>query len=174
MRKLGAELRVEAMSLYSHVSNKSALPDGMVKALLGELRLPPEDEGWEERIRRAYRALRRLAHEHPNVLPLFVTHPPDTMDGVWLVEGFLKTLGAGFDPKTSLHAFRVLSSYATGYAMTEIWGFAMEPSGPRSGARFLPAEEFLDISELNRGLGKMDCDTEVGLDLNLHGLKERL
>jgi AcrR family transcriptional regulator len=30
MRKLGAELRVEAMSLYNHVPNKSALLDGMV------------------------------------------------------------------------------------------------------------------------------------------------
>jgi TetR/AcrR family tetracycline transcriptional repressor len=173
MRKLGAELRVEAMSLYNHVPNKSALLDGMVEVLLGELRIPPG----EERIRGAYRAFRRLAHEHPNVFPLFVTRPPDTMDGVWLVEEFLKTLGgAGFDPKTSLHAFRTLSSYATGYAMAEIRGFAMEPSGPRSGARVLPAEEFPHIAELNRELGEVDRDAEFefGLDLILHGLRERL
>ncbi len=177
MRKLGAELRVEAMSLYNHVPNKSALLDGMVEVLLGELRIPPEDEGWEERIRGAYRAFRRLAHEHPNVFPLFVTRPPDTMDGVWLVEEFLKTLGgAGFDPKTSLHAFRALSSYATGYAMAEIRGFAMEPSGPRSGARALPAEGFPHIAELNRELGEVDRDAEFefGLDLILHGLREKL
>jgi AcrR family transcriptional regulator len=30
MRKLEAELRVEALSLYDHVPNKSALLDGMV------------------------------------------------------------------------------------------------------------------------------------------------
>jgi TetR/AcrR family transcriptional regulator, tetracycline repressor protein len=177
MRKLGAELRVEAMSLYNHVPNKSALLDGMVEVLLGELRIPPEVEGWEERIRGAYRAFRRLAHEHPNVFPLFVTRPPDTMDGVWLVEEFLKTLvGAGFSPKTSLHAFRTLSSYATGYAMAEIRGFAMEPSGPRSGANALPVDEFPRIAELNRELGEVDRDAEFefGLDLILHGLRERL
>lgn len=177
MRKLGAELRVEAMSLYNHVPNKSALLDGMVEVLLGELRIPPEDEGWEERIREAYRAFRRLAHEHPNVFPLFVTRPPDTMDGVWLVEEFFRTLGeAGFDPETALYAFRALSSYASGYAMAEIRGFAMEPSGPRSGARVLPAEEVPHIAELNRELGEVDRDAEFefGLDLILHGLRERL
>src|ERR687893_1436892 len=92
MRRLGAELGVEAMSLYNHVPNKGALLDGMVEVLLGELDVPPEDEGWERRIREAYRAFRRLAHEHPNVFPLLVVRPPDTMDGIWLVEEFLKTL----------------------------------------------------------------------------------
>ena len=100
MRKLGSELGVEAMSLYNHVPNKSALLDGMVEVLLGELEIPPEDEGWERRIREAYQAFRRLAHEHPNVFPLLVVRPPDTMDGIWLVEEFLKTLReAGFDPR---------------------------------------------------------------------------
>ena len=177
MRKLGAELRVEAMSLYNHVPNKAALLDGMVEVLLGELRVPPEDMAWEERIREAYRAFRRLAHEHPNVFPLLVTRPPDTMDGAWLVEEFLKTLaGAGFEPKTALHAFRALSSYATGYAMSEIRGFAMEPSGPRSGARALPTEEFPRISALNRDLDEVDRDAEFefGLDLILCGLRDRL
>src|ERR671920_2023019 len=136
MRKLGSELGVEAMSLYNHVPNKGALLDGMVEVLLGELKVPPEDEGWEERVREAYRAFRKVALEHPNVFPLLVVRPPDTMDGVWLVEEFLKTLGeAGFDPETALYAFRALSSYASGYAMAEIRGFAMEPAGGRPGGR---------------------------------------
>src|SRR5215208_3670812 len=92
MRKLGSELGVEAMSLYNHVPNKGALLDGMVEVLLGELEVPPEDEGWERRVREAYRAFRRLAHEHPNVCPLLITTRPDTMDRVSLVEEFLKTL----------------------------------------------------------------------------------
>jgi AcrR family transcriptional regulator len=66
IRKLGTELRVEAMSLFSHVPNKSARLDGMVEVLLEELRIPAEDEGWEERIRGVFR---RLAHEHPSSCP---------------------------------------------------------------------------------------------------------
>ncbi len=177
MRRLGAELGVEAMSLYNHVPNKEALLDGMVELLLGELELPPEDEGWERRVREAYRAFRRLAHEHPNVFPLLVVRPPDTMDGVWLVEEFLGTLrGAGFDPETSLYAFRALSSYASGYAMAEIRGFAMEPAGARLGASSLPSEDFPNIHELDDRLERVDHDAEFefGLDLILAGLKGKL
>ncbi|MDQ3863836.1 MAG: TetR/AcrR family transcriptional regulator C-terminal domain-containing protein [Actinomycetota bacterium] len=177
MRKLGSELGVEAMSLYNHVPNKDALLDGMVEVLLGELEVPPEDEGWERRIREAYRAFRRLAHEHPNVFPLLITRPPDTMDGIWLVEEFLKTLGrAGFDPETALYAFRALSSYASGYAMAEIRGFAMEPAGTRLGAVTLSPDDFPHIHELGASLREVDHNTEFefGLDLILTGLKVKL
>jgi TetR/AcrR family tetracycline transcriptional repressor len=174
MRKLGAELGVEAMSLYNHVPNKSALLDGMVEVLLGELEIPPENHSWEERIRDGYRALRRLAHEHPNVFPLLVNRPPDTMDGVWLVEEFLKTLKeAGYGKETALHAFRSLSSYTLGYAMSEIRGFALEPDGSRLGAYRLLPEEFPRISELKPQLEKVDHDAEFefGLELILTGLQ---
>jgi AcrR family transcriptional regulator len=177
MRKLGAELGVEAMSLYNHVPNKGALLDGMVEVLLGELEVPSESEGWESRVREAYRAFRRLAHEHPNVFPLLVVRPPDTMDGVWLVEEFLKTLReAGFEPETALYAFRALSSYASGYAMSEIRGFAMEPAGSRLGASTLPRDEFPHIHELDDRLQLVDHDAEFefGLDLIIAGLKEKL
>jgi AcrR family transcriptional regulator len=176
MRRLGAELGVEAMSLYNYFPNKNALLDGMAEALLGKLEIPPKQVGWEERIREAYRSFRRLAHEHPNVFPLFVTRPPDTMDGVWLVETFLETLReAGFDPETSLHAFRALSSYTVGYSMAEIRGFAMEPASTRAGARELPAEEFPRLSELSPYLEGVDHDAEFefGLDLIFNGLRER-
>src|SRR5215213_12004852 len=177
MRKLGSELGVEAMSLYNHVPNKVALLDGMVELLLGKLQIAPESEGWERRVKDAYRAFRRLAHEHPNVFPLLVVRPPDTMDGVWLVEELLKTLGeAGCDPETALYAFRALSSYTSGYAMAEIRGFAMEPSGARAGASRLPDDDFPHIHELAAPLREVDHDAEFefGLDLILAGLKERL
>jgi TetR/AcrR family tetracycline transcriptional repressor len=175
MRKLGTELGVEAMSLYNHVPNKSALLDGMVEVLLGELEVPPENGGWDERIREGYRSFRRLAHEHPNVFPLLVNRPPDTMDGAWLVEEFLKTLGeAGFGKETALNAFRALSSYTFGYAMAEIRGFALEPDGFRLGAYRLSPEEFPRISELKPQLETVDHDAEFefGLDLILTGLQK--
>jgi len=177
MRKLGSELGVEAMSLYNHIPNKSALLDGMVEVRLGELEVPPEDEGWERRVREAYRAFRRLAHEHANCFPLLLVRPPDTMDGIWLVEEFFKTLReAGFDPGTALYAFRTLSSYASSYAMAEIRGFAMEPAGAHLGAGMLSPDDFPHIHELDAPLREVDHDAEFefGLDLILAGLKQRL
>jgi TetR/AcrR family transcriptional regulator, tetracycline repressor protein len=177
MRKLGAELGVEAMSLYNHVPNKNALLDGMVEVLLGELEIPAENHGWEERIREGYRAFRRLAHEHPNVFPLLVNRPPETMDGVWLVEELLRTLEeAGFGLETALHAFRALSSYTFGYAMAEIRGFALEPDGSRSGTYILSPEEFPHLCALRPQLENVDHDAEFefGLDLVLTGLRAKL
>ena len=177
MRRLGAELGVEAMSLYNHVPNKGALLDGMVEVLLGEVEIPPRSKDWEERVRDGYRAFRRLAHEHPNVFPLLVERPPETMDGVWLVEEFLQTLReAGFGAEEALHAFRSLSSYTFGYAMAEIRGFALEPDGSRLGARALSLEEFPNLCELGPRLERVDHDAEFefGLDLLLSGLRDRI
>jgi hypothetical protein len=56
--------------------------------------------------------------------------------------------------------------------MAELRGFAMELSGPRSGARALPAEQVSRIVELNRELGEVERDTEF--DLILYGIRERL
>jgi TetR/AcrR family transcriptional regulator, tetracycline repressor protein len=177
MRRLGAELGVEAMSLYNHVPNKGALLDGMVEVLLGEVEIPPRSKEWEERVRDGYRAFRRLAHEHPNVFPLLVERPPETMDGVWLVEEFLQTLReAGFGAEEALHAFRSLSSYTFGYAMAEIRGFALEPEGSRLGARALSPEECPNLCELGPRLERVDHDAEFefGLDLLLSGLRDRI
>lgn len=172
MRRLGSELGVEAMSLYNHIPNKSALLDGLVEVLLGELEVPPETHDWEERIKEGYRAFRRLAHEHPNVFPLLVNRPPDTMDGAWLVEELLQTLRrAGFERESALHAFRALSSYAFGYAMAEIRGFTLEPNGARS----LSPAEFPNLCELAPYLEEVDHDREFeyGLELIIAGLRDR-
>ncbi len=176
MRRLGAELGYEAMSIYNHVPNKAALYDGMVEVLLEGLNVPPADRGWEERIRGAYRSFRRMALEHPNVFPLFVTRPPVTPDGPWLVEEFLQTLtNEGFDTQTALHAFRALSAYVFGYAMAEIRGFALESNGARDGAGALSPERFPRITELAEYLKSVDrnAEFEFGLDLIFEGLTRK-
>lgn len=175
MRRLGTELGVEAMSLYNHVSGKEALLDGMVEVLLEEMKLPSKVESWELLVREGYRAVRRLSRKHPNVFPLFVRRPPDTLGESRLLEAFLGTLrDAGFDKETSLHAFRTLSSYTIGYALAEIRGFALESGGDRPGFRDLTKDEFPRIFEITPLLETPDHDAEFefGLDLILAGLRE--
>ena len=43
MRRLGQELGVEAMSLYTHVRNKEDLLDGMADAVVGEVQRRRQD-----------------------------------------------------------------------------------------------------------------------------------
>ncbi|CAN5902622.1 TetR/AcrR family transcriptional regulator C-terminal domain-containing protein [soil metagenome] len=177
MRKLGAQLGVEAMSLYNHVPSKGALLDGMVEVLLRGLKVPSESADWEALVRESYRRFRRVAHNHPNVFPLLVERPPDTMDGAWLVETFLDTLqNAGFDARVALQAYRTLTSFTVGYVMAEIRGFAMEPGDRRMGARALSAEDFPRLAALSPILGDIDRDEEFegGLDLILSCLREKL
>src|SRR5215470_6478109 len=95
MRRLGARLGVEAMSLYRHVRDKADLIDALHAAVLANLRPEPEpaatsaagDAGQANAAAtdgplagRALlggmcRALRTALLRHPNVVPLFVSRP---------------------------------------------------------------------------------------------------
>src|SRR5579883_2456666 len=71
MRKLGALLGVEAMSLYNHVESKRAVFDGVIELLIVQTPFPvpphvtPREELWA--IAHAFRDVLRA---HPRVLPL--------------------------------------------------------------------------------------------------------
>ena len=45
MRRLGQDLGIEAMSLYTHVRGKDDLLDGMVDVVVGEIAIDPEGPG---------------------------------------------------------------------------------------------------------------------------------
>src|SRR5688572_15248052 len=71
MRKLGAELGVEAASLYHHVDSKAALLDGVLASAW--LRAPaphPGEAGWKRRLRELALRLWTLCREHPNLGPV--------------------------------------------------------------------------------------------------------
>src|SRR5918999_1237962 len=59
MRRLGAELGVEAMSLYNHVPNKAALLDGMVETVINDIELPTQVDDWKA-------CIREMAHSYRN------------------------------------------------------------------------------------------------------------
>src|SRR5580658_7401701 len=73
MRKLGAALGVEAMTLYHYLPDKAALLDGLVEWVLERSAVAPAAESipWDETLRRYAQALRSTLLAHPGVLPLF-------------------------------------------------------------------------------------------------------
>ncbi|AHY47082.1 Tetracyclin repressor, C-terminal all-alpha domain [Rubrobacter radiotolerans] len=177
MRKLGAELGVEAMSLYNHIPNKNALLDGMVEYVLGEMTVTRTSDSWEDRIREGYRQFRGVAKRHPNVFPLLVTRPPHFPEGVWLLERFLNIMEeAGFPPKVALHSFRILTNYTFGYSMSEIRGFALEPATGKHEFRYRVPDEYPSVQALREHLINVDHDREFefGLDLIIEGMKQHL
>src|SRR5205807_8274563 len=74
MRRLGAALGVEAMSLYRHFPSKAALLEAVVARLLAELPVPaPTAARWQDAFRALARAYRVLLTRHPNAIPLLAT-----------------------------------------------------------------------------------------------------
>src|SRR5579871_4325912 len=78
MRRLGAELGVEAMSLYNHVPSKAVLLDGIYEQILEETGKPRARGTWLDQARHQARALRRALLAHPNAVSLFATRSAAT------------------------------------------------------------------------------------------------
>lgn len=118
MRSLGAELGVEAMTLYHYVPTKDALLDGLVERAF-TLAAPDPDTSrpWQESLRDYAHGLYRGLLRHPGVLPLASSRPavtPDLLDGV---EGYLRMLtDAGLPLGRALHIINILTLFVIGHA----------------------------------------------------------
>jgi AcrR family transcriptional regulator len=132
MRRLGAELGVEAMSLYRYIPSRESLLDGIVESVVDELYRDPEvyvepRHGWQDYMIRLAHGLRRLALKHPQVFPLIATRPaeapwvrPPLRSLLW-VETFLAALtSAGFSDRTAVDAYRAFSSFLLGHLLLEV------------------------------------------------------
>jgi AcrR family transcriptional regulator len=182
MRRLGAELGVEAMSLYRHVPSKEALLDGIVELIVLEIDVPSDPDGdWEASCRRIARSYRQAAHRHPGAFPLVTTRPLNTPEALRRLEGNFEILRrAGFDEQGAIVAFRTIAAYVRGFALEEVTGRALGAQANRSerqlDPRTLSAQEFPRLAELAPRLVAADRGAEFdrGLDLILTGLRAEL
>ena len=122
MRKLAAELGVEAMSLYYHVANKEQLLDGMVDIIIGEIEADnggfdvPRDVYWKTAMRERILNARSVMLRHPwapGVLETRTTMSPS------LIMYFNSLLGimveGGFSYDLGHHAMHAIGSRALGF-----------------------------------------------------------
>lgn len=181
MRRLGKELGVEAMSLYNHIPNKAALLDGLIEQVINEVEEPPADAPWDEQVRAMARSYRRLAHDHPHVVPLIAMRPFNTITALRPVErAFAIFRGAGFDEAETLHAFRTLAGFATGYTLAETGGFFGEtiPSDSTDIVEEgdLDPDFFPNLTRMLPTIANCDHDAEFefALDVIIEGLRTKL
>lgn len=182
MRKVGDALGVEAMSLYNHVANKSALLDGMVDVVFAGIELPPTDGiGWREAMRVRCASARQALARHPWAVGLMDsrTSPgPATLGHHDAVLGVL--LGAGLSLPLAGHAFALLDSYTYGFALQEA---AIPAEGPEQIADLASeilgseaAEAYPNMTAFTTGHVLRDGydfagEFDWGLDLVLDGLE---
>ena len=132
MRKLGAELGVEGMSLYRYVPGREALLDGVVESVVDEMNLDDDvlqepTHGWQDYLQRLAHGVRRIALSHPRAFPLVASRPPEAP---WLrpplrslrwMESFLQTLrDCGFSDNDAVATYRSFSSFLLGHLLLEV------------------------------------------------------
>ena len=132
MRRLGARLGVEGMSLYRHVPSRDDLLDGIVEVVLDDLYGDPEvylepKNGWQDYLLRLARGLRRVALARPQVFPLIATRPPQApwirppLRSLRWIDSFFGALGAaGFRDDAAVAAYRAFSSFLLGHLLLEV------------------------------------------------------
>jgi AcrR family transcriptional regulator len=124
MRKLGAELGVEAMSIYRYVPGREDLLEAVVSRLLKGL---PERfdraliQTWQGYIQAYSHEVRKIAVEHPAVFPLVATKHPAApwlrppLRSVEMVEDLVTTLSQhGFNDEQVADTYRAFTSFLLG------------------------------------------------------------
>lgn len=177
MRRLGAELGVEGMAIYHHLSGRDELLTAIGERLLEPLhQLAPSDD-WRESCRRFAIALRDVAVARPATFALLGLLPFDTAVSLRPVERLLEVLVAdGFRPPAALGIYRAVVSYARGYGLAEATGFTVD-AARRDGRRrlaALPRDAFPILAGRARELAALDADAafELGLESLLSGLPD--
>ena len=181
MRRLGKELGVEAMSLYNHVPSKAALLDGLIEHALAHLEPGDPTKEWPARVRDMARSYRAMANAHPHMVSLIATRPFNTPSALEPLERALGVFrSAGFDEASSIHAFRTVASFATGYTLAETEGFFGEHT-PSDTDEVLKLQEldtgrFPNLLELLPTIAACDHDEEFdfALDVIIEGLRAKL
>jgi AcrR family transcriptional regulator len=184
MHKLGAELGVQGMSLYSHVANKDALLDGIVEAMTWEAQLPPaEDTDWRDALRHLAAEIRGMILRHPAAAPLLVSRRVMPTRRLEQVDAYIRLLmRAGFTEDRAMDVLRTVVMYAHGYALAEACFTACAECGPwpedelsqmRRVTEMVPRDapdHLLRLAMLFCGRCNMDEQFTLGIDLMIRGL----
>ncbi|WP_236966737.1 TetR/AcrR family transcriptional regulator [Marisediminicola antarctica] len=182
MRSVGAELRVEAMSLYHHVSNKEALLDALAEWAFVQIDLPEIGDPWRDAMVQRAESARTVLRAHPWALGMLESRP---VPGPALLRHHDRVLGClmteGFSAALATHAFSTIDAFVYGFALTE----AGLPFTPGEGAEAAFASQVApppeDYPYLARSLAELlhggdyafEDEFRNGLELILDGLAQR-
>lgn len=166
MRRLGAALNVEAMSLYRHVENKDAVIDGLAEMLMAEIPMPKPNGDWQRSARGFANGTRSVARAHPAAFELVALRVLCTPEALTPIEQLISALrDGGFSAAKATAAYRVLTSYSRGFALMEVSGCKIEDANLDRGQ--FPALEWVS--------GRLtappnDAAFRTGLDTIIAGL----
>ncbi len=181
MRNLAQALKVEAMSLYNHVSNKEHILDGLVELVVSEIEVPVIGGDWRVAMRRRALSAHAVLMRHPWATMLFVSRMnvgPNMMRYVDATIGCLRE--AGFSYPLADHAWTAIDAFTYGFTLQKL-NFPLEPAEYASAAKhflpLIPAGQLPHLVGMSQEViaGRHDGmhHLEMGLELLLDGF-ERL
>jgi AcrR family transcriptional regulator len=165
MRRLAAELDVQAMSLYNHVAGRDALLDGIIEVVLAEVAAEPADD-WRQSLRALASGFREVSRRHPRVVRVFANRTLASPAWARSVEDTLAALrSGGFGADEAVNAYRVFWAYLSGYVFAELR--LEEAPGLDAYLAQLPPGEFPAMHALGPQLAATDRDREYELGVEL-------
>jgi AcrR family transcriptional regulator len=121
MRRLGAELGVEAMTLYHYLPNKDALLDGIVERVMAQAETTVGGGRWDRALTDYARSLRATLLRHPGAALLVATRPAVTPETLRVAErGLTLLVGAGFPVGRALDTLNALTLFVVAHAASEV------------------------------------------------------
>jgi AcrR family transcriptional regulator len=130
MRRLGAELGVNPMSIYHHLPGKGAVISGLVELVFSGMRVRYSDGSpWQDQVRAWAETYRDLVRSHPNLVLEIVSSAAAVTEAVLLVnEPLYAALDeAGLPPAEVVVVADSVVDFVHGFAIAE---GAQPPSHP--------------------------------------------
>lgn len=178
MRRLATTLKVEAMSLYSHVANKDDVLDGMVDLVIGEITLPKPGGDWKAAMRARATSAHTVMLSHPWAPMLVVSRINVGPNMLHYIDATLGTLReAGLSWEETDRAWNALDSHIYGFTL-QLQNYPVNPEeyavAAASYLPMLPADKYPYMHELTARVadGSHDGthDFSFGLELILDAL----
>ena len=142
MRRLGAALDVEAMSLYKHVDDKDAILDGMVEIVIAAIDTPARTTPWKAAMRQRAVSARRVLTQHSWAIGLIESRGLAVTATTSYVDAIIGCLRAGgFSIPAAAHAFWLLDSFVYGHVLQEAGVAAQATGGASVPDHATPADE---------------------------------
>lgn len=148
MPALARHLGAGVTSIYWYFRNKEELLVALAERVTRDLydALPPIGDGpWDEELRAAHIAYRRVLRETPGYNELFSVRPFAVLTAPTVVEKVLERLEvdarllqrAGLDPVTGTRAYYACNVYARSFVLSEMAGGAAPEDGDEAYERVL-------------------------------------
>jgi AcrR family transcriptional regulator len=163
MRKLGAELGVDPMTVYRYFTDQEALFDGIAETLFTELDVDslPWHGPWRDLAEQYTRRLRNTLLDHPQAVTIFATRPVRSPAAIDTGNRMITLMTeAGFTPGVALQILRCLREFTIGHALTLA---VLQLGGARRSRK--PAPDSPDYNLLARSAD--DAGTDGHFDLGL-------